>query len=85
MNGHINASIGILTYFSSHKHLAMLGSSNNLNACLTSLAAVDDDFDLINAVVVLRKLGCLFLSVRFDGFRYFNMFTTDCEKQNDSP
>jgi hypothetical protein len=85
MNGHINTPVSVFTGFRSHKNLAVLGPSDNLNTRIIALAAVYNHFNLINAVVVLRKLGCFFLSVRLDRFRYFDMFAADCKKQNHSP
>ena len=85
MDSHINASISIFTCFSSNKNLAALGPCNYLNARITTLAAVYNNFNLINAIIELGKLGNLFLCVLFDRFRYFNMFTTDCNKQHSSP
>ena len=85
MNGHINAPVGVFTRFGSHKNLAVLCPGNDLNTRASSLGAVDDHFDLIDAIVVFRKLGCFLLSMCLDRFRYFDMFAANCKKQNRSP
>ena len=85
MDSHINASVSIFTCFSSNKNLAALGSCNYFNARTTTPAAIYNNFNLIDAIIVLGKLGNLFLCMFFDRFGYFDMFTTDCNKQNYSP
>ena len=66
MDSHINALVSIFTCFSSNKNLAALGSCNYFNARTTTLAAVYDNFHLIDAIIILGKLGNLFLCVLFD-------------------
>lgn len=85
MNGHVNTPVGVFPRFGSHKHLAVLGPSNNLNTRASSLGAIDYHFDLIDAIVVFWKFGCFLLGMRPDRFRYFDMFAANCKKQNRSP
>lgn len=85
MNGHVNTPVGIFPRFGSYKYLAVLGPSNNLNTRASSLGAIEDHLDLINAIVVFRKFGCFLLGMGLDRFRYFDMFTANCKKQNRSP
>ena len=85
MNSHINAPVSIFTCFSADKYLAVLGSCNYFYARTTALAAIYYNFNLVDAVIILGKLGCLLLCMLFDSFCYFDMFTADCKKQYYSP
>jgi hypothetical protein len=85
MNRHIDAPVRILTRLGPDKNLAVLGSGNNFHGRIAPLAPIDNHFDLIDTVVIPWKLGRLFLRVLFHRFRYFDMFTANSKKQNDSP
>jgi len=85
MDSHINAPVSIFTSFGANKNLAVLGSGNNFHAHPTALATIYNNFNLIDAVIVLGKLGSLILRMLFDRFCYFDMFTADCNKQYNSP
>jgi hypothetical protein len=85
MDGHINAAVSIFTCFATNENLAVFGPGNYLHAGIAALAAVYNHFNLIDTIVVLGKLGSLLLCVSSDSFRYVDMFTADCKKQNRSP
>jgi len=85
MNGHVNAAISIFTCLGANENLAVLGPCDYLYAGTTTLATIDNYLYLIDAIVVLGKLGSLFFGVLSDSFGYFDMFTTNRKKQNCSP
>jgi hypothetical protein len=85
MSSHIDAPVSILASFGTYENLAVLGFRYNLHARIATLATIYNYFDPTDAIVVLGKLGSLFLRVPPDSFGYFDMFTADCEKQNYSP
>jgi len=59
--------------------------TNYLHAGITARAAVDNYLNLIDTIVVRRKLGSLFLSAFSNSFLYLNMFTGNSKKQNRHP
>jgi len=79
MNSHIDAPVSIFSCFGTDEYLAVHGSCNYFHARTTTLAAIYNNFNLIDAVIVLGKLGCLLLCMLFDSFCYFDMFTADCK------
>ena len=85
MDGYINTAVSIFTPFGANENLAVFGPGNYLHTRITALPAVYNHFNLINTIVVLGKLGGLFLCVLSNSFRYVDMFTADCKKQNCSP
>jgi len=86
MDGHINTAISIFTCFGTNENLAVFGPCNYLYAGITTaLIAVYYHFNLIDTIVVLGKLGSLFFRVHSDSFRYVDVLTTDCKKQDYSP
>jgi hypothetical protein len=85
VNGHIDAPIGVLARFGADENLAVLGLGNDFHTRVTALVAVNDYFDSIDAVIVLRKLGGLFLGVPSNSFGYLDVFAADCKKQIYSP
>lgn len=85
MDDHINATISIITPFSTNENFAVFGPCNYLYTDVITLAAVYKYFNLIDTVVVFGKLGSFFLCVPSYCLCYFDMFATDCKKQNYSP
>jgi len=85
MDGHINAAVSIFTRFGTNEKLAVFGPCNYLYAGTTALIAVYNDFNLVDIIVVLGKLGSFFFRVSPDSFRYFDVLTSDCKKQDYSP
>jgi len=75
MDSHINAPVSIFACFGANKSLAVLGSCNYFYTCTTTLVAIYNNFNLIDAVIVLWKLRCLILRMLFERFRYFDMYS----------
>jgi len=85
MDGHINAAVSIITRFGANENFAVFGSCNYLHAGTTAMIAVYNHFNLIYTTVVFGKLGSFFFCVSSDSFRYLDVLTTDCKKQDYSP
>jgi hypothetical protein len=85
VNGHINTPIGILARLGADENLAVLGFGNDFHTRVAALVAVNDYFDPIDAVIVLGKLGGLFLGMPSNSFGYLDVFAADCKKQIYSP
>jgi len=81
----IYTSVNILAGLGANKNLAMLCPCNYLHTGISARLAIDNYLDLIDAVVVLRKLRSLLLGMASDSFGYVEMFTSNCKKQNYSP
>jgi hypothetical protein len=81
----INTLVSIITYFGNDEDLTVLTPCNYLYAGTAALAAVDNYLNLIDTIVVLWKLGSLFLRVFSNSFRYVDMFAGNSKKQNRSP
>jgi hypothetical protein len=82
VDGNIDALVGIDAWLGSDEDVAVLASCNYLDTDVAPAAAVDYHLNLIDAVVVLWKLGSLFLCVSLEGLRYVDMLTGNCEKQS---
>jgi hypothetical protein len=85
VNGHINALVGVLSFFFADENFVVLGAGDNLHADTAAFVAVNDDLDPIDAVIVPGQLRCLFLGMSLDSFGYLNVFTTNSEQQSCSP
>lgn len=85
VDGYIYALVGIFTAFGCDEDFAVLAASDYFDACAASLVSVDNDLDLIDAVVIFWKLRGLFLCMASDSFGYFYVFSCNSEKQGDPP
>jgi hypothetical protein len=85
MNGHIDAAVNVFSFFGTNENFAVFGPGDYLNTGAATLITVYNYLHLIDTIVVLCKLGCFFFRVFSDSFRYFDVFTTDCKKQDHSP
>jgi len=85
MNSGVDALVNILACFGDDKHIAVFGSGDYLNACLSGSQTIYNHLNPIDAVIEFWKFGSLLFGIAFDTFRYGDMFSCDCEKQNLPP
>jgi len=85
VHGQIYAFVGIFTTFGRDEDFAVLAACDYFDACAASLVSVDNDLDLIDTIVIFRKLRGFFLCVCSNSFSYVDMFSCNSEKQGDPP
>ena len=85
MHGYINTLVGIFAALGNNEYLVVFGTCYYLHAGIAAAVPVDNYFNLIDTIIVLGKLGGLFLGVMLNSFRYLYMFAANSKKQSSSP
>jgi len=85
VDSHVDTLVSVFAGFGNNEDLAVFASCDYLHADVAAWLTADDYLDLIDTIVVPGKLGGLLLGVAFDSFRYVDVFTGNCKKQNRSP
>jgi len=81
----VNTPVNIISTFGSDENFAMFGPCDNFHAVLPSVATINDDFNLIDAVIKLCHFCGFLLCVIFDSFSYVDVFSGNVKKQDNSP
>ncbi len=85
VDSYVDTLVSVFPGLGNNEDLAVFASCNYLHADVVAWLAADDYINLIDTVVVPGKLGGLLLGVAFNSFRYVDVFTGNCKKQNRSP